>query len=232
MTDHNYGPPPDIAYEQSDDISELVKALVKFHGAMGPVARDKQVSVPNKYSFWYADLAAIQEATRTPLAENGLVVIQSPGKHANGVSVTTVVAHSSGQWVRGVTVIPVGGNTPQAVGSAITYGRRYGLSAMLGVAAEDDDGVKAAQPGRREKAESPRRRTNQPALLDGLARIGVTWQDVERWLGRPPTELTKDEADNLDEIGHLIAGGRPKEDFFPHPGADLEREFESEEGLF
>lgn len=103
----------------------------------------------------YADLASVWEACRKPLSKNGLAVLQPVS--ANGserVTVTTILLHQSGEWIASdLTMtaygrrktgddssesIPMG--TPQSLGSAITYARRYGLAAMVGVAPEDDDG--------------------------------------------------------------------------------------------
>lgn len=229
MSEERYG--VSVAFEQSDDIGELVKALIPFQRDLGTVARNKEVNVPGKYSFWYAELASLWETVREPLSDNDLVLIQSPSRNAHGASVTTVLAHSSGQWVRGTVNIPVGRQDPQAVGSAITYGRRYGMAAILGIAAEDDDGRKAAQPAK-ERIEVRQPKTNKPGLLDRLRSVGVHWKDVEKYLQHSAENITDKEETELDEIGRAIYEGQArKEDYFKNPGQKLRDEYERE-GLF
>lgn len=90
----------------------------------------------------YADIEAILQSVRPALNANGLFLSQSVTTDGGMVSVETIVTHQSGETLRsGVTQIPVGvsKNQAQAVGSAITYARRYSLAAFLGVSADDDD---------------------------------------------------------------------------------------------
>jgi hypothetical protein len=81
---------------------------------------------------------------RGPLSKNGLSVIQTTAQAETGVLVETTLAHSSGEWVAGVLHVKPVKDDPQGLGSAITYARRYALSAMVGVAPEDDDGNAAS----------------------------------------------------------------------------------------
>jgi len=128
--------------EQSPEIGELVKALARVQGAMAPVIKGKANPF---FKSKYADLAAIWDALREPLAENGLAVVQTNnGGPADEVTIITTLAHISGQWIRGkLTMRPVKAD-PQGIGSAITYGRRYALAAIVGIAPEDDDGNAAS----------------------------------------------------------------------------------------
>jgi ERF superfamily len=98
----------------------------------------------------YADLASVWDAIRKPLAANGLSVEQHPSADGAKVTVLTILGHSSGQsrssslTITAMRQIQGGGweecANPQAIGSAIHYARRYALSAIVGVTAEDDDG--------------------------------------------------------------------------------------------
>jgi len=94
----------------------------------------------------YAGLEDIMGTIRNPLREAGLVVSQLPGDG----TLTTLLAHfESGEFVKStISLAPVKDNNPQAVGSALTYARRYSLSAVLGLAIgeDDDDGHQAAKP--------------------------------------------------------------------------------------
>jgi hypothetical protein len=94
----------------------------------------------------FADLAQILSVLRAPLMANGLAVVQSPSVRDDGksVCVQTTIYHSSGEVLDcGVLAMPVERPGPQAVGSAITYARRYALQAIFCLAAEDDDGESA-----------------------------------------------------------------------------------------
>ena len=76
------------------------------------------------------------------LNKQGLSIVQGNRYGSdNGFYVTTTLLHQSGQWMRSEIRMPIGGKRDaQAVGAAMTYGRRYGLSAMIGIAQYDDDG--------------------------------------------------------------------------------------------
>ena len=130
---------------QSENINELAGALAKAQGSIKAAAKAKDNPF---FKSKYADLPAIWEACRASLSENGIAVIQSPLQHENGeMYLETTMAHSSGQWMKSVYPIRPTKNDPQGVASAITYARRYSLSAMVGVVAdEDDDGNAASQP--------------------------------------------------------------------------------------
>jgi hypothetical protein len=129
---------------RSDSIGALVAALAKAQGAMKGATKD---ALNPHFKSKYADLASVWEACRAPLASNGLAILQPVSAIGPSVTVTTLLAHSSGEWIAESLTMTATANTPQAVGSAITYGRRYGLSAMVGIAPEDDDG-EAASTGR------------------------------------------------------------------------------------
>lgn len=132
----------------SDQINELAGALAKAQGEIGKAKQSQEAVVPMKkggqYSYGYATLADIWDACRKPLSDNGIAVMQAAETIEGGVEITTLLAHSSGQWASSQLVFVLEENDPQAIGSALTYGRRYGLAAIVGIApAEDDDGQAA-----------------------------------------------------------------------------------------
>ena len=94
-------------------------------------------------------LGSLMRSVREPLALAGLAIVQAPaievGQGGNRVSVTTRIIHRSGQWIEASVSIAISANAAaQVVGSAITYARRYGLTALLGIASgDDDDGAQA-----------------------------------------------------------------------------------------
>jgi hypothetical protein len=124
---------------RSETIGSLAAALAKAQGAMRNAAKDARNP---HFNSRYADLAAIVDAQREPLAANELSVIQIPSTPEPGtVALTSVLLHSSGEWLQSDELrVSARDAGPQAVGSCLTYLRRYQLAALVGIAAEDDDG--------------------------------------------------------------------------------------------
>lgn len=143
--------------KKSDTIGSISKALFVAQQALLPAMKNAtNPHLRNKY----ADLGAVWEACEGALKAAGLVVVQCPGTSDRGVTLTTTVIHAeSGEWIESDLTMPAGKGDAQAIGSAITYARRYALSAMLGVLAEDDDGEAAQGRGKAEAA----RNGNGPA---------------------------------------------------------------------
>lgn len=132
----------------SESIATLTKAMIKVQSTMPAAVKN---SVNPHLKSRYADLGACWDAARACLHEAGLALIQSTSidETNNRVVIETILAHESGEWISGQLAMPLQQQTPQAVGSSITYGRRYGMCAMLGlVSNEDDDGVAGGPPVR------------------------------------------------------------------------------------
>ena len=128
---------------KSEQINELAAALARAQGQMASAKKDSDNPF---FKSKYADLASVVEAIRGPFAEHGLSYVQLPiPTEGNVITIETVLMHASGQWISSVVDVPVAKADAQGYGSAITYARRYGLQAMAGVAAEDDDGNAAAK---------------------------------------------------------------------------------------
>lgn len=124
--------------EHSEQLNELAGALAKAQAAFTAVPKGKTAKV-GTYSYKYADLADAWDVARKALTDNGLAVIQAPAQLERGVcSVTTMLLHTSGQWVRSTLALDARDATPQSIGSVITYARRYGLAAMVGLVTDDD----------------------------------------------------------------------------------------------
>lgn len=124
---------------KSDTIAALALALSKAQGEITNVVADKK-----GYGYMYADLASVLEITRPILSKYELAVTQLCNTTENGaVTVETVLLHSSGEWLSTSIAVPVsivkGLSPAQAVGVCITYGRRYALCALIGIAQADED---------------------------------------------------------------------------------------------
>jgi hypothetical protein len=114
----------------------------------------------------FADLAACWDAIRSPFSKHGLSVMQLPTTNGAQVTVTTLLAHSSGEWVRSSLTLLAQSANPQPVGACITYGRRFGLSAVCGISQEDDDGETAEGRGGRDHDKKPAPAPSQPKKVD------------------------------------------------------------------
>ena len=137
---------------RSDTIAELTKALVKAQKAVKGAAKS---SLNPHFKSKYADLSEVMDACLPALNANGLAVLQPVKADGPLVTITTMLVHESGEWIAEDLAMKAVQDTPQGVGSAITYGRRYGLSALVGVAPEDDDGNAASHGnGRTEQTSS------------------------------------------------------------------------------
>ena len=126
---------------QSENTADLSAALAKAQSQMKAATFNK--TNPH-FKNRYADLAAVLDAIRKPLADNGLSYIQAVTTTERGMAIGTRLLHASGQWLQTLTPMKVENEGNQAIGSAITYGRRYALSAMLGIVSDDDDDSNAA----------------------------------------------------------------------------------------
>lgn len=124
-------------YDQSPSIAALVAALSKAQGMIKGAAKD---STNPFFKNKYADLSSVWEACREALSKNELAVIQTPVEGG----VITMLAHSSGEWIKSYLPMKPTKDDAQGAGSAITYARRYALAAFVGVAPEDDDGQAAS----------------------------------------------------------------------------------------
>lgn len=146
----------------SEQINELAEALAKAQGQIEGAKKDKANPF---FKSVYADLASVWDACRKPLSDNGLSVTQCPEEADNGIAIETMLLHSSGQWIKSRYTMPVSKLDAQAVGSAITYARRYALSAVVGIAPEDDDG-NAAAAAKTAKPKTEQKEKSLPVLSD------------------------------------------------------------------
>lgn len=135
--------------QTSEAIDKISPAVVKAQSELKHAIKDsengafKQGGKASKY----ADLTAVWDAAKGVLAPNKLAALQDVVCSDSGVGVRTRLLHESGQWIEfDPPMIPLEKRTAHGVGSALTYGRRFSLSAALGVVADsDDDGNAASQ---------------------------------------------------------------------------------------
>lgn len=127
---------------KSESVASLLGALSK---AQGEIDNAKKASVNPFFKSKYADLAEVINVSKDALSAHGLSVSQFPSYEGGIVSVTTVIGHSSGEWMESVMSAPADKVDIQSLGKIVTYIRRYSYSAVLGIAQEDDDGNDASK---------------------------------------------------------------------------------------
>lgn len=207
-------PPPIMA--MSENIEALAKALPQAQAAMGDVFKNANNPA---FRSKYADLAAVVEAVLPALNANGFTLLQPSAFDGERVTVGTMLLHESGQWVRCDLSIPLGKRDAHGIGSAVTYGRRYGLQAMSGVAPEDDDGNAAARPSTAPQTlpETKRAEPAAPTLAGRAERLVATLKSVKTLkeldkafvLGSGLcAELDAKDPERLAEIEALVAARR------------------------
>lgn len=137
---------------RSESIKEIAAALAKAQAKIRNAAQDKTNPA---FRSKYADLASVWEACRQHLSDNGIAVVQAPAADGPKVTVTTMLVHTSGEWMSADLTITAVKGDPQGIGSAVTYARRYGLASMVGVAPGDDIADAGDDDGNEASAKSP-----------------------------------------------------------------------------
>lgn len=128
---------------KSESIASLSAAMSKAFADIENAAKDK--TNPH-FRSKYADLGNIVDAVKPALLKHGLWFSQVSYDIENHAAIETVIYHASGEWLScGIVSVPVSKVDAQGYGSAMTYARRYSLSAAFGVAPEDDDGNAAVE---------------------------------------------------------------------------------------
>jgi len=155
------------------------QAYVDFCNAISELqnpAKNRKVTVKSdkgSYTFEYADLASIMDIIRPVFLKNRLALVQPVSSDGQTVIVTTKIIHASGEVIQETTM---SGKVPgriQDLGGLITYLRRYALSSLVGIAAdEDDDGNQYSDQPRKVEARQPARQAppqakTQPAEPGG-----------------------------------------------------------------
>jgi len=135
--------------EHSEPLAQIAEALAAAQAAFGPILKDKTAEIQSQrtgksFSYAYVDLATIMDAVRPHLGANGLAVVQDTALENGAVQITTLVLHKSGEWLKGTLAMPCDTSDPRSVGIGATYGRRYHLQGMLGIAAETDTDAEGA----------------------------------------------------------------------------------------
>ena len=167
-------------------VPKLAMALSLAQAMMKAAPKNK---INPFYKSKYADLDGVWDACREPLSKNGLSVAQFVTTAGPVVTVSTILLHLSGESLRSDLSMKAKDESPQAIGSTITYGRRYGLSAMVGISSEDDDDGNATHNG---KTAEVKFITNDQVnfIIDNLLDVNI---EISKFL----TFMKLDKLDNM-----------------------------------
>jgi hypothetical protein len=171
----------------SDSITAITPALIAAQQSITFAAKN---ALNGHLKNTYANLAAVIEAVKNPLNDNGIAFIQSITESDDGkLRITTRLLHKSGEWIEDTASSPMPKADSQGLGSACSYLRRYTLSAMMGVYQDDDDGHGArAEPPAPEKKVAPKPLDEEKmkiileilevAAKNGRAELGNVYKEI------------------------------------------------------
>lgn len=194
---------------KSESIKELAAALAKFQGE---IKNPANTATNPFFKSKYAPLNDVLNTVRPILSKNGLSVVQAPSGDGQNIIVSTTLIHESGEWIEfPELVLKADKPTAQGAGSAITYARRYAISAILGISSEDDDGnnaeIKDSSINKNEDKNTSTNKTTKKNLSDKqIARLyaiassasidaDTVKDQVKRKYNKEISDLTKEEYD-------------------------------------
>jgi len=187
-------------------MSELTKALIKFHQQVGTIHKDAKA----QYGA-YADLAGVLSTVTPVLSANGLVLVQTFLED----SLVTTLRHISGEEIHSTMrlVVPQGRNELHSTGAAITYLRRYQICSILGIVADmDTDGVVPEQPAEPAPKKTVKKKAAPaPAPTPGPTPVPTTEQPLSKDEYELVIDLLKTvHRDTPDKLQTLTASFRKK----------------------
>jgi len=127
----------------SETIGAIAPALIKAQSQMQGISKEgKNPAFKSKY----VTLDSILDTLRPILTSNGLMLTQGSQQPETmqAVTVESCIIHTSGEWISTTVTIPVTKPDAHGLGSALTYGRRYSVSALLAISADEDDDANGA----------------------------------------------------------------------------------------
>ncbi len=178
---------------KSESIAELVKAMVIVQANLTGAIKDSSNPF---FKSKYADLESVWESCRAQLGKNGLSLLQPMSNGPNGPEVITLLAHVSGEWISGSQPVCAKNATPQELGSAITYARRYGMAAMLGIVQVDDDAETHRAPERAQPQQrAPVINQNETGIPGGLGDYVINVS--KKYKGHALKDIPKNELESF-----------------------------------
>lgn len=160
-------------HNQSQSIANIAPALVKALAQITDVGKDRTATIKSdkgQFTYKYATLTEVMAIIRPVFHANGLALMQFTRGHEDGkrIEVETMAVHDSGEWISDTLTLPLEGGGARGAGSAITYARRYGAQAFVGMASDDDDAAAAERAEQsQENVKWARQLADYLAAIDG-----------------------------------------------------------------
>lgn len=145
--------------------ASLTAALAAFQAELPDVGKN---STNPHFKSKYADLADVVKVVLPALAKQGLAWVAAPTLTDHGFVLAYELRHVSGESITGEWPLPDATGNAQALGSAVTYAKRYTLSAVTGIAPDEDDDGNAAQSATRSRPAKPAPKTAPPGWQDAV----------------------------------------------------------------
>lgn len=184
----------------SENMAELAAALSKAQGEMQAAIKGSENPF---FKSKYADLGSVWDAARPVLSKNGLCVMQTTELQGELVILVTALVHISGQWVKSYLPLKPAKNDSQGMGAAITYLRRYSLSALVGVVCDDDDDGETAVGRGKTPPSLPNKQSVPPLKKEN--KLDLPKIDTNSGQFQPDTNMEQqDEKISSKELNHLI----------------------------
>jgi len=202
--------------ERSETIGELAKAL---SNAQKDISGARKDSANPFFKSKYADLASVQDAIKDALSSNNIAFTQFAGNEDEKVTCETMLMHSSGEWISSMLKMNPEKPTPAGIGSCLTYARRYGLSAICGVAQVDDDGNESSgnvttpitkKPAAKPKAKPAVKAVTPPSAITQEQRVNYSRllqeTDTEESMLFEAKSITALDSSNIEMIINALKG--------------------------
>lgn len=193
--------------KMSESITNLATALAKAQSLIKPAIYD---SNNPHFRSRYASLTSVMEACRDALSANQIAVIQDAEVNDKTVTVTTMLLHASGEFISSSLSMPFAQATPQAIGSSLTYAKRYSLSSLVGITSDEDDDGEAGSnspksQGFKDVQVTPAKEQTKPTTTSNTTEVNlvpVQTSEVSR-LKEPKAKKTQMRAAKIREIFQL-----------------------------
>lgn len=186
---------------KSESIKELAAAMAKAQPLIQGAKKDRNNPA---FKSKYADLSSVTEAIDGAIPAHGLSYVQASHDRENAAAVETIILHASGEWLScGIVSVPVSKHDAHGYGSALTYARRYSLSAAFGVVPEDDDGTAAAKAPPTTRALTGDEIASAQVKLEAAAAKGVA--ELHAAWGALPKEAKLALGDLKEKLKHRAA---------------------------
>lgn len=198
-------PPPPV----EPSIAKLSAALAAFQSELPQIRKDQTAQVRSdkgNYSYTYADLATVSLQVMPLLGKHGLSFTSWPSTTPRGFMLRYYLLHESGEQMAGEYPLPVDVKSPQAMGSAITYARRYALCSVTGVSPDDDDDAAAAE-GAKASRRAEQQEEVSKELADARDKVRGAWAvQFGAFDGDQAAELFRTWAQGKGTLGGATAG--------------------------